>query len=75
MKWTSNTENMTERAYKRSWAIRRLKGMGASTEDMKDVFIKQVRSVLELAVPALNGAITSAERRDIKRELRKVHSG
>ena len=67
LKWTSNTENMTERAYKRLWAIRRLKGMGASTEDMKDVFIKQVRSVLELAVPVWNGALTSAERRDIER--------
>ena len=67
MKWTSNTSNMTIRAYKRLWAIRRLNGMGASIDDMKDIYIKQVRSVLEFAVPAWNGAITNAEKRDIER--------
>ena len=34
---------------------------------MKDIFIKQVSSVLEFAVPAWNGAINYAEKRDIER--------
>ena len=61
MKWTSNTEQMILKAYKRLWSLRRLKGMGATLEDLKDVYLKQVRSVLELAVPAWNGALTQTD--------------
>ena len=67
MKWTSNTELMVTKAYKRLWSMRRLKGMGATLEDLKDIYIKQVRSVLELAVPAWNAAITQTEMKDIER--------
>ena len=45
----------------------RLNGLGASLIDMKDVFIKQVRSVLELAVPAWNGALTKSDCKSIER--------
>ena len=41
--------------------------MVASEDDLKDVFIKQVRSVLELAVPVWNAAIRQEEKRDIER--------
>ena len=34
---------------------------------MKDVFIKQVMSVLELAVPAWNGALPKSDRKSIER--------
>ena len=44
---------MTERAYKRLWSLRRLNGLGAS--------LRQVRSVLELAVPGWNGALTKSD--------------
>jgi hypothetical protein len=67
LKWTSNTEQMMVKGYKRLWSLRRLKGMGASLDDLKDVFIKQVRSVLELAVPAWNGALNQTDKKDIER--------
>ena len=41
--------------------------MGATVVDIKDVYPKQVRSVLELVVPARNGALTQAEGKDIER--------
>ena len=41
--------------------------MGASLDDLKDVFIKQVRSVLELAVPAWNAALNQTDKKDIER--------
>ena len=47
--------------------MRRLKGMGASVEDLKDVYLKQVRSVMEFAVPAWNGALTQADWNDLER--------
>ena len=67
MKWTSNTELMISKAYKKLWSIRRLKGMGSTTDDLKDIYVKQVRSLLEIAVPAWNGALTNVEKMDIER--------
>ena len=52
MKWTSNTERFVKRASNKSWVITRLKGLGAHTDDLVDIFIKQCRSIFELAVPA-----------------------
>ena len=67
MKWTSNTEHLLVRAYKIIWSLRQLKGMGATVEDMKDVYQEQVKIVLELVVPAWNGALTQADAKDIER--------
>jgi hypothetical protein len=66
MKWSSNTEQMLTKAY-RLWSMRRLKGMGASVEDLKDVYLIQVRSVMEFAVPAWNDALTQADGKDLER--------
>ena len=41
--------------------------LGAQEDDMVDLYTKQIRSVLELAVPAWHGAITQAERIAIER--------
>ena len=67
MKWVTNTQNMVKRANKRLWVIRRLKNLGASHENLVDVFTKQVRCVLELAAPAWQGSITLAEKQDLER--------
>jgi hypothetical protein len=47
--------------------LRRLSKIGAAREDLLDVFIKQIRSVLELAVPAWQSSISQAEKIDIER--------
>ena len=49
------------------WIIRRLKGLGATDEELLDVYYKQVRSVLELAVPVWEPALTKQEARQIER--------
>ena len=72
LKWISNTENMVKKAYKRVWMIRRLKYLGAQGCDLIDVYVKQVRSVLELAVPAWHGAITLIEQQSIERVQKSV---
>ena len=73
MTWKSNTEHMVLKAYKKLWIMRRLKKLGANEEELKDIYIKQVRSVLELAVPAWQGAITQAERNEIERFQKAAH--
>ena len=42
MKWAANTDNMVKKAFKKLWVIRRLKGLGAGTNDLVDLYVKQV---------------------------------
>ena len=67
MKWAANTDYIVKRGYKKLWLMRRLKELGANQDELKDIYIKQVRSLLELAVPAWHGAISNADRTDIER--------
>ena len=50
--------------------LRRLKGLGASVKELMDVYYKQVRSVLEMAVPVWQPALTQYEARQIERVQR-----
>ena len=49
MKWNTNTDYITKKAYSRLWMIRRLKLLGASQQELLNVYTKQIRSVLEYA--------------------------
>ena len=57
LSWKKNTESMVKKAYSRLWMIKRLIKNGASLEDLTDVFVKQVRSILEFGVPVWNSGI------------------
>ena len=70
LKWSSNTEHILEKAYNRLWILRRLKGLGADQSKLIDVYMKQVRSVVELAVPAWHPGLTISETVDIERVQR-----
>ena len=72
LKCSSNTETMVKKANKRIWILRRLKNLGASLPDLIDVYTKQIRSVLELAVPVWHSSITQQERTDIERVQKSV---
>ena len=48
----------------------KVEGLGASEVEMMDVHMKQVRSVLELAVPVWQPALTKEEARQIERVQR-----
>ena len=41
--------------------------MGANQSDLLDVYTKQVRCILELAVPAWQGGLSQAEKTDLER--------
>ena len=66
-KWSSNTKNMILKASKRLLILRRQKKLGAKNSDLVDVFIKQIRCILELAVPAWQGSLSQAEKLDLER--------
>ena len=67
LKWCDNTDIICHKGYSRLWMLRRLKGLGATTDVMLDVYQKQVRSVLEMAVPVSHPAITQEETKQIER--------
>ena len=67
LSWKSNTEQMISRAYKKLWILKRLKGQGASLEDFTDIYVKQVRSILEFGVPVWNSKLIQEEINDIER--------
>ena len=68
--WSANTKYIVEKAFSRVWMLRRLKILGVEASNLKDVYIKQVRSVLELAVPAWHSALTVNNTVDIERVQR-----
>ena len=67
LKWAPNTTYLVKKAYKRLWMLRRLKNLGANQKSLCAVYIKQIRCVLEMAVPAWNGSITLREKVQIER--------
>ena len=67
LSWQSNTDEMTTKANSRLWIVKRLKKLGANQDDLKDIYCKQVRSILEFGVPAWNYGITKQQSNDIER--------
>ena len=67
LSWKANTANMTKKAYKKLWMIKRLKLNGATYEDLTDVYVKQVRSILEFGTPVWNSNLTQEDVFDIER--------
>ena len=67
LKWHSNTEFMVNKAYKKLWMLKRLQILGASTSDILEVYTKQIRSLIEVAVPVWQGALAKIEKNTIER--------
>ena len=67
LSWRSNTENLCKKAYQRLWMLRNLKKFGANTAELLDVYNKQCRSVLELAVPAWTPGLNVTEVKQLER--------
>ena len=67
LKFDRNTEFIVKKGYKRIWILKRLKNLGASIKQLIDVYVKQIRSVLELSVPVWHSSLTLANRLSIER--------
>ena len=67
LSWQANTEQLCKKAYNRLWMLRNLKKMGVENSKLLDVYNKQCRSVLELAVPAWAPGLTGREIKQLER--------
>ena len=61
LKWNGNTEYICTKAYARLCMIWRLQSLGATANELVDVFEKQVRCILELAVAVWAGNLTQLQ--------------
>ena len=58
---------MVKRANKKLWCLKRLKRLGANTQDLLDVYCKQIRSILEFGAPVWHPNLTSRDRGKVER--------
>ena len=67
LKWHSNTAAMCSKGFARLWLLRRLKTLGATNEELLDAYQKQIRSVMEWAVPVWEPGLTKRDSYQIER--------
>ena len=70
LKWAANTDYICKKAYKKMWTLRRMKKLDVEPLVILEVYIKEIRSVLELAVPAWHSGLTVKQAADIERVQR-----
>ena len=67
LRWHANTQNLCEKGFARLWMLRRLKSVGANEDELLDVYQKQIRSVLEMAVAVWEPGLSQAECKQLER--------
>ena len=67
LKWEANTKFICAKAFKNMWTLMRMKKLKMDSHDKLDVYIKEIRSVLELAAPAWHSGLTQAQSASIER--------
>ena len=67
LKWAANTDYMCKKAYSKMWTLRRMKVLDVEPAVILDVYLKEIRAVLELAVPAWHSGLTLKQAADIER--------
>ena len=67
LSWEANTQYICQRATSRLWLLRRLKRINMDPLKIVDFYSKEVRPLLELAVPAWHSGITLSQSDTIER--------
>ena len=67
LSWQRNTDYICDKARKKIWILRRMVSMDMDISTIFDVYTKEVRSILELAVPVWHSGLTRVQTKDIER--------
>ena len=67
LKWHENTNYICNKAKKKVWLLRNMKKSGLSQNELIDAYKKEVRSLLELAVPVWHSGLTKEQSQQIER--------
>ena len=66
LKWFKNTLYICNKARSKLWLLRRMLKLNLSTDQMFDVYTKEIRSILEMAVPVWHSGLTGQQTADIE---------
>ena len=66
LKWQKNTDYICSKTSSKLWILRRLQKIGLEQEFLVDVYIKEIRSLLEFAAPVWHGGLTLEQSKDIE---------
>ena len=67
LKWSKNTEYIYTKAATKIWMLRRLKKIDLDEFTLKDFYEKEIRSLVEYAVPVLGNGLTLHQSRVIEK--------
>ena len=61
LSWAAHCDYICQKAFSKLWMLRRLKPLGATTEELLEVYQTQIRSILEFAVAAWNPELNKTQ--------------
>ena len=67
LKWDMNTKSLVQKANARMQLVRKVASFGAPLEDLKDIYILFVRSILEQSATVWQSSITMENKTDLER--------
>ena len=71
LKWFKNTAYICQKARNKLWILRRMLKLDLDVYQMFDVYTKEIRSILEMAVPVWHSGLTNQQTMDIE-SIQKV---
>ena len=71
LKWFQNSEFICKKARRRLWILRRMRNMELDIFQLFDIYTKEIRSILEMAVPVWHPGLTRQQVVDIE-SIQKV---
>ena len=66
LKWVKNTSYICLKVRRKLWILRRLLMLNLDRFEMFDVYAKEIRSILEYAVPVWHSSITKKQSSEIE---------
>ena len=67
LKWEKNTDNIVKKANKRMELLRKISTFGASWDDLKNIYILYIRSLLEHSCTVWHSGLTAENSEDLER--------
>ena len=67
LRWQKNTDYICQKATQKLWTLRRLRKFNLDTNKQLDVYVKEVRSLLEYAVPVWHSGLTKRQSGQIEK--------
>ena len=67
LKWDLNTKDLVKRANMRMQLLRKVASFGASKEDLKEIYVLFIRSILEQSAVVWSSSLTIQNKKDLER--------